>query len=377
MCKFKAGEYVKHNKNDYQVFYIHLEISHPILGDSCLYKCSSIFGDEDKIYTFLESDLETIERKSIDFGADFDDSDEEESTKSLFEVGDFVKHESNDFHEFQVVGILYPVNNKDGFCLCQCESLTFDDEKILNYPETDLVKIDKSEKQIGSIIEYIRISDPPENIRPKYASHAIRSMKTLRDDSPSLVGPQNNSLYTILFLSTDPTDASRLRLGEELREIQEMLQLAKLRERFELHQRMSARPPDVSQALLDVQPEIVHFSGHGTDAGALCFENLIGETHPIQPSALAALFEQFADHVACVLLNACYSEVQATAIAEHIDYVVGMNQTIGDRAAIAFAVGFYQAIGAGRTIEEAYKLGCVQIRLQGIPEHLTPVLISR
>jgi hypothetical protein len=54
-----------------------------------------------------------------------------------------------------------------------------------------------------------------------------------------------------------------------------------------------------------------------------------------------------------------------------------MNQAIGDRAAIAFAIGFYQALGAGRTVEESYKLGCVQIRLQSIPEHLTPVLIKK
>ena len=134
---------------------------------------------------------------------------------------------------------------------------------------------------------------------------------------------------------------------------------------------------DISQALLDVQPQILHFSGHGTTTGALCFENQIGETHPVQPDALAALFEQFAHQVNCVLLNACYSEIQAKAIAEYIKYVIGMNQAIGDKAAIAFAIGFYQALGAGRTIEDAYKLGCVQIRLQGIPEHLTPVLIKK
>jgi len=185
------------------------------------------------------------------------------------------------------------------------------------------------------------------------------------------------SVISILFLSADPTNASRLRLGEELREIQEKLQLAKLRDRFELHQRMSVRPVDISQALLDVQPQIVHFSGHGTATGALCFEEQIGKVHPIQPDALAALFEQFANQVNCVLLNACYTETQAGAIAKHIQYVIGMNQSIGDKAAIAFAVGFYQALGAGRTIEDAYKLGRVQIRLQGIPEHLTPVLIIK
>lgn len=188
---------------------------------------------------------------------------------------------------------------------------------------------------------------------------------------------EDTQTISILLLSADPTNATRLRIGEELREIQERLQRARLREKFKLDQRMSVRPTDISQALLDIQPHIVHFSGHGTESGTLCFENRIGEIHPITPDALAALFEQFSSQVSCVLLNSCYSKIQADAIAEHIDCVIGMNRAIGDHAAIAFAIGFYQALGAGRTIEEAYKLGCVQIRLEGIPEHLTPVLIQK
>jgi CHAT domain-containing protein len=195
--------------------------------------------------------------------------------------------------------------------------------------------------------------------------------------SKVVMGSEVDTRVPILFLAADPTDASRLRLGEELREIQEKLQLARLRERFSLHQRMSVRPADLSQALLDTQPQVVHFSGHGTASGELCFENVSGKAQPIAPDALAALFEQFADQVDCVVLNACYSEAQAKAIARHIGHVIGMNRAIGDRAAIAFAVGFYQALGAGRTVEEAYRLGCVQIRLQGISEHLTPVLLKK
>jgi hypothetical protein len=89
---------------------------------------------------------------------------------------------------------------------------------------------------------------------------------------------------------------------------------------------MSVRPADISQALLDVQPQIVHFSGHGMATGALCFENLVGETHPIEPDALAALFKQFAGQVNCVVLNACNSEIQANAIAKHVNHVIGMNK---------------------------------------------------
>lgn len=51
-----------------------------------------------------------------------------------------------------------------------------------------------------------------------------------------------------------------------------------------------------------------------------------------------------------------------------------MHTEIGDKAAIAFSIGFYQGLGANRTVEDSYKLGCTQIQLQNIPENLTPVL---
>jgi len=53
-----------------------------------------------------------------------------------------------------------------------------------------------------------------------------------------------------------------------------------------------------------------------------------------------------------------------------------MNQAISDEAAIYFAIGFYQALRGGRSIEDAFGFGCVQILLHNIPGHLTPVLIK-
>ncbi|MBD2440743.1 CHAT domain-containing protein [Nostoc sp. FACHB-110] len=184
-------------------------------------------------------------------------------------------------------------------------------------------------------------------------------------------------LIKILFLASEPTDASRLRLGQELREIQQRLQLAKQRDKFRLEQRWSVRPTDISQAILDVEPQIVHFSGHGTNASELCFEDELGKVKAVPPDALAALFELVSEQVNCVILNACDSASQADAISQHIDFVIGMNQAIGDQAAIAFAVGFYKALGANRSINEAYKFGCVDVRLEGIPEHLTPVIYEK
>ena len=184
-------------------------------------------------------------------------------------------------------------------------------------------------------------------------------------------------MIKILFMAADPTDASRLRLGEELREIQEKLQLSKTRDAFELHQRISVRAADITQALLDINPDIVHFSGHGTSTGALCIEDKLGEMHPVLPDTLAELFEQFVRKIKCVVLNACYSEKQAEAIVKHIPYVIGMSQAISDRVAIAFSGGFYKALGGGRTIEDAYRLGCVQIRLGNSLEQTKPVLMTK
>ena len=103
----------------------------------------------------------------------------------------------------------------------------------------------------------------------------------------------------------------------------------------------------------------------------------MGECHSVEPEALAALFTQFASSIDCVVLSACYSRPQAEAIAGSIEYVVGMGSSISDSAAIAYAVGFYQGLGAGRTIEDAHALGRAQVAMQSPSEVDIPMLVRR
>jgi len=183
---------------------------------------------------------------------------------------------------------------------------------------------------------------------------------------------------TILMLSANPKGTIPLRLDEERREIEAgLMERSLLRDNFRLITKTAVRPRDFQRAMLDLNPQIVHFSGHGEGIPGLAFEGETGQLKFVDAEALAGLFALFADRLQCVVLNACYSEVQAKAIARHIPYVIGMNAAIGDRAAIEFAVGFYDALGAGRELEFAHKLGCSAIRISGIPEHLTPVLLHK
>ncbi|MCP6761961.1 MAG: CHAT domain-containing protein [Fischerella sp. CENA71] len=181
----------------------------------------------------------------------------------------------------------------------------------------------------------------------------------------------------ILILSANPKNTDKLRLDQEVREIQAALKLAKNREQFEIVTAWAIRVEDLRRALLEHQPTIVHFSGHGNGSTGLALENNSGQMQLVSTESLAKLFGLFQDKIQCVLLNACYSQVQAEAIHQHIDYVVGMNQAIGDVAAIEFAVGFYDALGAGRPYEDCFKVGCASIDLQGIPESETPILKAR
>lgn len=180
----------------------------------------------------------------------------------------------------------------------------------------------------------------------------------------------------ILVLATNPKGTDQLRLGEEVREIQAGLTRSRNREQFVLEQKWAVRPLDVQRALLEVEPQIVHFAGHGAGEAGLVFEDVEGEAQQVETGALANLFESFANTIECVVLNGCYSAPQAEAISQQIPTVIGMSTAISDRAAIAFAVGFYDALGAGRSVKSSYKLGCSGIALAGEDQQITPVLLD-
>ena len=184
-------------------------------------------------------------------------------------------------------------------------------------------------------------------------------------------------LNKVLILAANPQNTDRLRLDQEVREIQTALETSRAANELEVIMRWAVRVDDLQKALLDSAPQIVHFSGHGGGEHGLVLENEFGKLQMVSTQSLATLFSLFQNTIQCVCLNACYSEIQAEAIHQSIDCVVGMNQPIGDKAAIKFAQGFYRAIGATLSFEEAYRFGCNAIDLQNNPDVSVPVLKYR
>lgn len=162
----------------------------------------------------------------------------------------------------------------------------------------------------------------------------------------------------ILFLSANPRDTEPIRVDEERKKIKTKLRQSEFRDRFDLQMEFAITYGDLQNSLLKYKPQIIHFSGHGSDLGALMFEDDYGNCHEIPPESLADLFkilkEQF--QIDCVLLNACYSEDQARRIAEYVPFVIGTNNSISDAAAIGFASSFYMSLGEGQTVRTAFDI---------------------
>ena len=173
----------------------------------------------------------------------------------------------------------------------------------------------------------------------------------------------------VLFLGSNPAAETRLRLDREYREIEAHLAENRAGEAIDLIGSWAVRVTDLSRVLLSHQPDVVHFSGHGSPDG-LVFDTDADEGYvaPIDP--LAALFGLVAPThpIGAVVLNACHSQAQAEAMAPHVGLVVGTTSAITDDGAIAFASGFYRGLAFALDPPTAVELGRTEVDLRGLPD---------
>jgi tetratricopeptide (TPR) repeat protein len=182
----------------------------------------------------------------------------------------------------------------------------------------------------------------------------------------------------ILFLAANPVDViTRLRIDQEIREISQKIRKGTFRDHLQLASEWAVRPDDLQEALLRHQPDIVHFSGHFSQASEILLEDAAGMRKVINRKALSDLFSILKDNVHMVVLNACYGKDQAQALTSAIDFTIGINAEVEDKIAIIFSAHFYQSLAFGRSVQEAYDLAVNQLGLEGIDISQAPELLVR
>jgi len=92
----------------------------------------------------------------------------------------------------------------------------------------------------------------------------------------------------------------------------------------------------------DINPNILHFSLHGSLEGDIIFENEKTKLAQKVDSLYFGRFFKFdSQKLELVFLNSCYSIEQAVEVSKHIKNVIALSHEIEDSLAIKFAINFY------------------------------------
>ena len=153
--------------------------------------------------------------------------------------------------------------------------------------------------------------------------------------------------------------------------------------------------------LNELQPTVVHFSGHGGGSTGIYLQDehprpplihrgIAAVTNPgiqlqdeqrqpqhVSARALTQMINSAAPSARVVVLNACFSDAVADSLRSVVDCVVGMRGAIGDDAARSFAVGFYRALGYRRSVGNAVAQAVASLAAKQFPDEHLPVCRTR
>ena len=179
---------------------------------------------------------------------------------------------------------------------------------------------------------------------------------------------------TVLFFATNPIDTGRLRLDQEVRSIQEMIRKSDHRDSIVFESRWAVRPLDIIQAINELNPDIIHFSGHGADSSELVLENADGTAKLVTKEAITQTIMMSSDKIRFMFFNACFSFEQAQAVVEYVDAAIGMTDSVSDNGACAFAAQFYSSLGFGFSVKKAFEQAKGAMMLESPTEQSIPML---
>ncbi|WP_276875278.1 CHAT domain-containing protein [Chryseobacterium joostei] len=250
------------------------------------------------------------------------------------------------------------------------------DKEITGYQ----IKIDKEQTSLDKKRETAETKfkkDQDRSLRDigkTLTNHNTLHLQTQREIRALKDIPQK---ITVLFLASNPLDLTQLRLDEEARAIANMIRQSKYRDSVQFESRWALQPMDLLQAINELNPTIVHFSGHGSDNDEIAFQDQNGNMKLVTKEAIVQTMKASVENIRLVFFNTCYSKNQAGAISEFVEATIGMNTSIGDDAARVFSSQFYSSIGFGHSVGKAFQQAKALVMMEGINEENTPELFIR
>lgn len=226
---------------------------------------------------------------------------------------------------------------------------------------------------------------------------ATRGLRRVAVDHPRRRRPRSVR-NLILFLAVNADGTSQLALDQECAAIESELRMTPHHEDFEFCSKWSVSVDEMARHLMQLQPSIIHFSGHGacnnlvrgrfssrvgsfdipTSAdGGICLKHERGGTQIVTARALTMMIRSSVASARLVVLNSSYSDSQAGELCTAVDCVIGMAGAIRDDDACSFAVGFYRALGNRRSVGNALEHAVATLAAKQLANEHLPRLRTR
>jgi len=161
----------------------------------------------------------------------------------------------------------------------------------------------------------------------------------------------------VLFLSAAPEGMEPVHVEEEAKAIIDAIRASFANQQVGLVVRHGVQLADWRREIDLIRPEVLHFSGHG---GLLSLPVLKGADGGATEPPIGPLIDQLRrSGIQGAVFNACFSSRLAQTAVESggLRWAIGADRAIIDETAIAFAVGFYEALSQGQAPGEAYEAG--------------------
>lgn len=214
-----------------------------------------------------------------------------------------------------------------------------------------------------------------------FLSMIKEAIRQLPEDATSEIVNSDNRLvsevskmvgnYRVLLVPVSPMDQNHINVAGEARQIFSSIKQSCNKANISIEIAYAASIDDFRRQLLDKEYDIVHFSGHGDD-NCLCFMADDGTTETLALDILKDILSRY-ESIKVVILNACSClETFSESLAP---FTIGMKNVLSDQAAIEFSKGFYDAVGAGKSIEFAIDEGKLTAKTHGYGESELPLKI--
>ncbi len=130
------------------------------------------------------------------------------------------------------------------------------------------------------------------------------------------------------------------------------------------------------ESLNQYSPHVVHYSGkqHG---GRIVIYDPDGELTTMSARDIAKVLRSLDSATRMVIVDMCYSSPCAIEIAHSVDFALGVESWIFEWQANLFYATFYNALAAGRTVENAWMQVKTALVIERVSAVQIPQLICR